>query len=148
MKTVIRHYQFSNCHSRWKDLYGENPCFRQVSAQEMEYCRMIAVIGVDLLEEITVTHRSHEHVIHSMVLLQLSVLTVLTGGGSCTTRSAATPTEVILQNTCHYIQRWIEGFQFGQIDWKAFRGVCIAYMIFNSRYLLHTYVLVWCDMLF
>lgn len=98
----------------------ECPCFRQVSAQEIERYRMVAAVGVDLLQEVTETHRSHEHVIHSAVLLQLSILTVLTGGGSCMTRSA----KVMLENTFLYVKTWLSRFQYRQIEWKKFREVC------------------------
>ena len=98
----------------------ECSCFRQVSAQEMEHYRMLAAVGVDLLQEVTETHRSHERVIHSVVLLQLSILTVLTGGGSCVTRSA----KVVLENTSLYIKTWLLRFQYRQLEWKEFREVC------------------------
>lgn len=98
----------------------ECSCFRQVSAQEVEHYRMVAAVGVDLLQEVTETHRRHEHVIHSVVLLQLSILTVLTGGGSCMTRSA----KAVLDNTFLFIKTWLSRFQYRQIEWKEFREVC------------------------
>ena len=112
--------------------------FRQVSAQETDHYRLIAVVGIDLLEEVTKSHRCHEHLIHSVVLLQLSILNVLTRQQclSCLARSAATPTEMILQNTLHFIKCWVSEFQYRQIEWKEFRWVCIAYIMCSCVYVI------------
>lgn len=99
----------------------------------MDRYRMVAVVGVDLLQEVTETRRCHEHLIHSVVLLQLSILNVLTRDDSCMTRSKATPIRVTLKNTLVFIKLWLSGFHYGQVIWKEFREVCIAYLTICNR---------------
>ncbi|XP_070198582.1 uncharacterized protein [Littorina saxatilis] len=100
---------------------------RQLLAQDADSWRVSAVICVDLLQEVTVTHRCHDYLIHSAVILQLTILAILTRYTGRVAKTGVTPTPVIFKNIKLFLEKWLTGFKYENVqsEYKRMMEECL-----------------------